>query len=320
MHSSLSRTKRESCVSGDIIPLMAPPWNKIVWQASGLLLQRWALFSLKIQHILISWGESYLTHHFETSHRWSLDWVPVTKKATRLIWVQSFLYSSQHLLKMKDLKHILWSVIQIYLFVSTDCAIHLSKLPTVTKLTTSVDRQVLNWLSYPKNNHCVYSNPPLCFLSFYSDSNPKPPNQEFTTPLGCWLPEGMCYSGLLEKSAYGQGKKVLSFHTVVTLNKCVQPALRWLHLMRLGRHRADCAHDVPCTVWQQTDFRPAAYGTDCKQTSEQWQSADLRPAERQISSCPLLVPKFQKSCCSTDCAHMHSHAHKHTHITVLAHS
>lgn len=97
--------------------------------------------------------------------------------------------------------------------------------------------------------------------------------------------------------------------------------------MRLGRNRASCAHDALYTVWQQTDFRPAAEGTDGKQTHEQWQSADLRHAERWMSSCA------PTGCCWT-CAwmhawvecmyrntntHVHTRTHTHTHNRARAH-
>lgn len=64
-----------------------------------------------------------------------------------------------------------------------------------------------------------------CFYFFtFKDSNLKPSNHESASPPGCCLPAGVCDSGLLEKkSAYGLGKKVLSFRTVVTLNKCELP-------------------------------------------------------------------------------------------------
>ncbi len=65
-----------------------------------------------------------------------------------------------------------------------------------------------------------------------------------------------------------------------------------------------------CRVWQQTDFRPAADGADCKQTSEQWQSADLRPAERRMSSCLLFLPKGLVF--DWLCTHTHTHAHTRT--------
>lgn len=88
--------------------------------------------------------------------------------------------------------------------------------------------------------------------------------------------------------------------------------------MRLGRNRASCAHDALYTVWQQTDFRPAAEGTDGKQTHEQWQSADLRHAERWMSSCA------PTGCCWT-CAWMHAwvecmYRNTNTHVHTRTHT
>lgn len=99
------------------------------------------------------------------------------------------------------------------------------------------------------------------------DDFPQPPPQA----TAC-LPEGLCDSGAPEKCLWPwKKKKVLTFHTAENLNKCelqcwAGPAVT-IHLMRLGGHGASCARDVLCTVWQQTDSRPAADGADCKQTS-----------------------------------------------------
>lgn len=46
---------------------------------------------------------------------------------------------------------------------------------------------------------CLTFNSPVRISFAYDDSNQKPSNHEFTSPLGYEHPEGICDSGLLKK-------------------------------------------------------------------------------------------------------------------------
>ena len=162
-----------------------------------------------------------------------------------------------------------------------------------------------------------------CWLTSSWDSNQKPSNHDFPQP----LPQATvslrgCVTRGSWKSAYGpekKKKKVLTFRTAEKFKQVWAPVLSRpsgdYTPNEAGRTRGQAVLVMLlCTVWQQTDSRPAADGADRKQTSERWQSADLRPAGRRMNSCLSLLP--ERSCAGIDCVHTrpHTHTRSRTHL------